>query len=147
VVLASGAIIDANENSNADLFAALKGGQNNFGVVTRFDTRTFPQGNLWGGGIRYEDSATAAQLAAFTDFKNPANFDPLIGIEQSFLFIESLGGLFMSSNNMYCTQPIVDASSLQRFTSIQPQIHNTMRISNTTDFTNELGHKQPRNQL
>ncbi|KAI0905186.1 FAD-binding domain-containing protein [Ustulina deusta] len=37
VVLANGSIINANETENADLWQALKGGSNNFGIVTRFD--------------------------------------------------------------------------------------------------------------
>lgn len=44
VVLASGESVNANASHHADLFAALKGGQNNFGIVTRSDLRSFPQG-------------------------------------------------------------------------------------------------------
>jgi FAD/FMN-containing dehydrogenase len=53
VVLSSGEIVDANAKSNADLWSALKGGSNNFGVVTRIDLRTFPQGKFWGGFAVY----------------------------------------------------------------------------------------------
>jgi FAD binding domain-containing protein len=51
VVLADGSIVQANARSNADLFKALKGGGNNFGIVTRFDMKTFegPVGGIWGG--------------------------------------------------------------------------------------------------
>lgn len=51
VVLADGAIVNANADENPDLFKALKGGSNNFGIVTRFDMQTFPaaRGGLWGG--------------------------------------------------------------------------------------------------
>lgn len=45
VVLASAAIVDANSKTNPDLFKALKGGSNNFGIVTRFDMKTFPSEN------------------------------------------------------------------------------------------------------
>jgi hypothetical protein len=44
VVLASGKIVNANATSHPELFSTLKGGQNNFGVVTRFDIIAFPQG-------------------------------------------------------------------------------------------------------
>lgn len=57
VVLASGQIINANQTSNPDLFTALKGGSNNFGVVTRFDLMSFPRDNFWGGTILYPSSA------------------------------------------------------------------------------------------
>ncbi|KAK4202423.1 hypothetical protein QBC40DRAFT_169399 [Triangularia verruculosa] len=54
VVLASGEIVNANEHENSDLWISLRGGGNNFGVVTRFDFRTFPQpGKFWGGSVFY----------------------------------------------------------------------------------------------
>jgi FAD/FMN-containing dehydrogenase len=54
VVLAFGEIVDANDsNEYADLSIVLKGGQNNFGVVTRFDLRTFRYGLYWGGRLYY----------------------------------------------------------------------------------------------
>lgn len=53
IVLASGEIVNANADENRDLWLALRGGNNNFGVVTRFDFRTFPQGSFWGGSVYY----------------------------------------------------------------------------------------------
>lgn len=49
VVLASGKIVQASATENADLWRALKGGSNNFGIVTRLTARTFPAIRLWGG--------------------------------------------------------------------------------------------------
>ncbi len=40
VVLSSGEVVNANSTSSSDLFVALKGGQNNFGIVTRWDITT-----------------------------------------------------------------------------------------------------------
>jgi hypothetical protein len=51
VVIASGAIINANAHENHVLFQALKGGSNNFGIVTRFDIKAFSQKNFYGGQI------------------------------------------------------------------------------------------------
>lgn len=42
VVLANATIINANKTSHEDLWRALKGGGNNFGIVTRFDMEAFP---------------------------------------------------------------------------------------------------------
>jgi hypothetical protein len=69
----------------------LKGGQNNFGIVTRF-------------------LFIAAEI------------------------------LRISSNNMFYTKPVdnVNTSALAEFTAIEPQLSNTMRISNTTAFAKEL---------
>ncbi|PWY83398.1 FAD binding domain protein [Aspergillus heteromorphus CBS 117.55] len=51
VVLASGEIVTATATSHPDLWRALKGGANNFGIVTRFTMRCFPCTPLWAGFI------------------------------------------------------------------------------------------------
>ncbi|KAF2129353.1 FAD-binding domain-containing protein [Dothidotthia symphoricarpi CBS 119687] len=76
VVLASGEIVNANATSRVDLYTALKGGQSNFGTVTRFDLKTFPQGPIWGGRIAYAANASAGLISAYTKFKDPENYDP-----------------------------------------------------------------------
>ncbi|KAK2598780.1 hypothetical protein N8I77_012167 [Diaporthe amygdali] len=42
IVLADGSIVEANANTNSDLWRALKGGTSNFGIATRFDINTHP---------------------------------------------------------------------------------------------------------
>lgn len=51
VVLASGDVVTASEDENSDLFWALRGAGQSFGVVTSFTSRIFPQGEVWGGII------------------------------------------------------------------------------------------------
>lgn len=70
VVLASGEIVSANAKENSDLWVALRGGGNNFGVVTRFDFRTFKQGNVWGGSLYYFGDGFPGQLEALADELN-----------------------------------------------------------------------------
>jgi len=41
VVLGNGTQMTVNQTSHSDLFWALKGGANNFGIITRFELRTF----------------------------------------------------------------------------------------------------------
>lgn len=53
VVLASGEIVNANANENADLWIVLRGGRSNFGIVTRIDLEAFPRSPIWGGVNRY----------------------------------------------------------------------------------------------
>lgn len=49
VVLANSTIVTASAQENSDLFTALKGGGNNFGIVTRFDLMAFPASPIWSG--------------------------------------------------------------------------------------------------
>ena len=51
VVLANGKLVHANENENADLFWALRGGGGNFGVVTCFEYRLNPVKNVIAGPL------------------------------------------------------------------------------------------------
>ncbi|CZR59926.1 related to 6-HYDROXY-D-NICOTINE OXIDASE [Phialocephala subalpina] len=49
VVLANGTLTNINQASSPDLYWALRGGGNNFGIVTNFDLDIHPQGPVWGG--------------------------------------------------------------------------------------------------
>ncbi|KAG5351541.1 hypothetical protein C0989_006049 [Termitomyces sp. Mn162] len=49
LVKPNGDIVNVTEASDPNLFFGLKGGMNNFGIVTRFTLKTFPQGQVWVG--------------------------------------------------------------------------------------------------
>ncbi|KAK2867940.1 hypothetical protein FQN49_003326 [Arthroderma sp. PD_2] len=58
VVLADGKVVNANIKGNSDLYWALKGGNNNFGVVTHFDLHTIEtSGSVYGGLVYYPESS------------------------------------------------------------------------------------------
>ncbi|KAH9025721.1 FAD-binding domain-containing protein [Lactarius deliciosus] len=52
LVLPNGTITNVTQN-NKDLWFALRGGGNNFGIVTKFTYKTVPQGQVWGGTLNY----------------------------------------------------------------------------------------------
>lgn len=141
VVLAGGQVVSANAEENSDLWVALKGGSNNFGIVTRFDLRAFPQGDFWGGSILYDDSASPQLLEAFVDLNKAVGFDEYAALILSFSYVSATG--FVAAGNIEYTKPVVNPPTFQPFTSIQPQYFNTMRISKQTDFTNEFIQFQP----
>ncbi|PBK61214.1 FAD-binding domain-containing protein [Armillaria solidipes] len=47
LVMPNGKVTTMTASTDQDLFFSLKGGGNNFGIVTRFTLKTFPQGNIW----------------------------------------------------------------------------------------------------
>jgi FAD binding domain/Berberine and berberine like len=64
VVLASGEIVTASEDTDPDLFWALRGGGGNFGVVTSLEYRTHPLASVLGGPVLHA-LAAAPQLFSF----------------------------------------------------------------------------------
>lgn len=68
VVLADGRIITADRATNTDLLRALKGGSNNFGIVTSFTMPTMPSDRIWGGIAASPDTAIPEVVNAMWHF-------------------------------------------------------------------------------
>ena len=137
IVTSNGTLINANATSYPDLFWALKGGSNNFGVVTRFDMKAFEQGKFWGGFIVYPGQLAPQLIEAFVAFNNASDYDPYAALINSYAYEASLG-VWVVANNVEYTKPEAYPATFKPFTDIKPQLENTMRISNLTDFTLEL---------
>ncbi|RMZ74576.1 histidine kinase HHK3p [Pyrenophora seminiperda CCB06] len=68
VVVADGSIATASEKENTNLWKALKGGGNNFGIVTRFTVRAFPSSRVMSGFLYLASSQASKVLALFHSF-------------------------------------------------------------------------------
>ncbi|KAK5125234.1 hypothetical protein LTR85_000910 [Meristemomyces frigidus] len=71
VVLANGTIANANRTSNPDLWFALRGGGNQFAIVTRMWLQAHPLGDnglVWGGTRSYSTDNRVALFKAITNF-------------------------------------------------------------------------------
>jgi hypothetical protein len=68
IVLADGSIVTASETSKSELWRALKGGSNNFGIVTRFTARSFPSKNIWSGFLYLPSFQSSTVLSTFQTF-------------------------------------------------------------------------------
>ena len=139
VVLGSGKIVNANRHDHPALFRALKGGNNNFGIVTRFDLKTFEQGKLWGGFGIYPITTAAEQFQHLQDFTTASGneVDPYAAVINAYIFTAQ-GPSFIANQYSY-TKPEAFPKILQNFTSVKPQLQSTLRITNLTDLTIELG--------
>ncbi|KAF8477733.1 FAD dependent oxidoreductase [Russula ochroleuca] len=51
-----------------DLWFALRGGFNNYGIVTKFILKLYPQTNVWGASLSFEGELADAAEAAFVKF-------------------------------------------------------------------------------
>ena len=137
VVLADGSIVNANALLRPDFIKALKGGSNNFGIVTRSDLKTYPQGQLWGGFIAYPSSTVPQQLSAFESFMQSAKSDLYAEIICAIGYVGAFKSVVVSVGLHY-TKSVVNPPIFQPFMAIQPQLDNTMRIGDNIDFVNEV---------
>jgi hypothetical protein len=70
IILADGSLTTANAAKNPNLWRALKGGSNNFGIVTSFTARSFPCTSIWSGFVYMPSSQAPKALSAFHEFLN-----------------------------------------------------------------------------
>ncbi|KAL2150094.1 hypothetical protein VTH82DRAFT_7770 [Thermothelomyces myriococcoides] len=136
IVLASGELVRASATENTDLWFALKGGLNNFGIVTSFTMKTIASREIWGGSVYYPPQAIPQMLQSACDFAQ--NED-----DQDAHIMCSIGygyGHLVAPSVLYHTEGKVNPPSLQRFTSVQPQIEQmtTLRTAPLTSFYKEL---------
>ncbi|KAF9890500.1 hypothetical protein FE257_005905 [Aspergillus nanangensis] len=71
VVLPNGTIANANSTSNPDLWWAMKGGGNRFGIVTKFTFKAHPlgvDGKIWGGLRFYSGDKRQEIFTALSNF-------------------------------------------------------------------------------
>ncbi|KAH0606251.1 uncharacterized protein H6S33_003912 [Morchella sextelata] len=135
VVLGDGRIVSANAQTNPDLFKALKGGTNNFGIVTRFDLYTYASAGVYAGSLYYLESsfdelfdATAAYAVNNTDIKTH--------VIPAFV---SLPGYSIAAYYVFSSDPVTSPpAALEPFFDI-PAFTDTTRITNFTGATEELG--------
>ncbi len=139
IVLANASIVNINPSSSPDLYYALRGGGNNFGIVTRFDLETFPQGNMWGGMRLYPVTANASLLNAFVDFTNAAPSDPDAALLLAFVYYH--GGIYVGGNLEHA-HPVKNPAIFDDFMKIE-SLSDTLRITTLTDLTLELNASNP----
>lgn len=137
VVLPCGTTVVAADDGGEynDLFRALRGGSNNFGIVTRFIFRTFPQGRLWGGTLVQSMETKSQQLQAFYNFSNNALSDPHASLIHSFGMSADRGTGFV--NSIVYTKPVKEPAVMKPFISLAPTYLNKLRELSLTELTQE----------
>ena len=135
VVLANGTILNVNRRNHSDLLKALRGGSNNFGIVTRFDLDTFSQGKFWGGDIIYNDSVTPKLASAFVEFGAQDHYDKYAVFVMGHSYQSSLGQ-FSALADIYYTKPVINPPIFAPLFNLQPQTFNTLRVDVLGSHTN-----------
>lgn len=122
-MLASGEIVTATATQYSDLFWALKGGGNSFGIVTRFDLLTYISPTICAGITEIASTEQDLFLSAVANFGQYGSADSKAAVIPSIFMLGSLNTTVYTSALFYdgvnCTQP-----ALANFTAI-PSIENT----------------------
>ena len=142
VVLSDGSIINANTRHNSDLVFALRGGSNNFGIVTRIDFQTFSQGLLWGGNTYHplNQAIIDTEIQGFVKLNSEKSYDEYASLITAWAFSSAQGSL--SLNQLVYTKPTKEPEVFRDFLSL-PRILSTTRIANMTDLSLETEAFQP----
>ncbi|KAL4922537.1 cytochrome P450 [Aspergillus aurantiobrunneus] len=137
VVLADGDIVQANAGSNPDLYWALKGGSQNFGIVTRYGMSAFAIQDVWGGTLAYPASALDAYIEAIANFSSPdgGSTDPLAAADPLLLMYPNTGQIQPAAVLLY-NAPVEQPDALRVFTDI-PAASNSAGLRTFTDFSVE----------
>ncbi|CAJ2512827.1 Uu.00g009460.m01.CDS01 [Anthostomella pinea] len=108
VVLADGSVVEANEEQNADLWWGLRGGSNNFGIVTRIDFRTFKQeGPLWSVLTLNSLAEVDNQARIYAELMAAENYDENASFLTGWAYA-STQGLSVTLNQLVYTQPVAN---------------------------------------
>ncbi|KAI1363924.1 hypothetical protein F5Y08DRAFT_353982 [Xylaria arbuscula] len=137
VVLANGSVIHANEDQNSDLLVALRGGSNNFGIITKVVLRTFQQGLMWGGLVMTPASTADAQIEELVKINSADDYDEYGSLNTAFGY-SALTGVAIVNQFAYskpqANPPVYEA--LLQLPSVGP---NSLRIASMGNLALETG--------
>jgi FAD/FMN-containing dehydrogenase len=137
VVLADGSIVTASQSSNSDLFTVLKGGNNNFGIVTSLSFRTFPYEGMWGGLVTYPNTTVEAQFKALVNFADKMDED----VKGAVIVIPcylSVVGADQVLNTYDYARPTVKPTAYDEFMAIPGNISDTTGLRNMSSLAEEF---------
>ncbi|KAL4962379.1 uncharacterized protein BDV14DRAFT_178507 [Aspergillus stella-maris] len=135
----NGEILKASEKENPDLYWALRGGGNNFGLVTRFNLHTIPSSLLWGGTHVYSEDKFTDVIGAFADVAEHAGED---GHAQQYVLFATLQGANIASAELTYTKDESNPAIFKNYLSI-PSVSNTTSIRSLSKYCDDLNAQDP----
>ncbi|KAH9439915.1 hypothetical protein MCOR02_003448 [Pyricularia oryzae] len=142
VVLANGSIVNASANENADLYRALKGGLNNFGVVTRFDLNIFKTpATLWGNLAAFPFSASPKVISAMQNFVTVFGNEGRKSDSAIAFWIYTQGETPadpLISNALHNVDGTANAPGLAEFLNIPGNVTSALRTDTFAGFINKF---------
>ena len=138
--------MNANATSHADLWKALRGGSNNYGIVTAITLQTFSQGQFWGGQTFHSIGTRKANFKALENLIASHPYDRYVHFINNLVITNMTQGGWIIGNSLQYTKsdpPVPFPEVFKPFTDIQRvpifpgAPDNTLRVDNHSDFTLE----------
>lgn len=142
VVLADGSIVLANNRSNTDLHWALKGGSNNFGIVTHLILETVDQRGLYGGRVTFPASSTEQAKKVFYQYQVEGSKNTDIHVLPTWVWDAATNTTFGSSPIAYLRDSNSLPPSLQPWLQVEG-VNATLSRRNFTNLATDLASAFP----
>lgn len=134
-------MVKVNENTQPDLYFALRGGMNNFGIVTHFSMRAVRQNQIYAGERSYaadkRDDIIQQAYKLTTEWKN----DIAMSFYYGFGYDQQADKYSISFSPEYST-PVLNPAPFEELDRI-PFETNSVRIGWASDFSDEVASATP----
>ncbi|KAL8880398.1 MAG: hypothetical protein Q9198_002184 [Flavoplaca austrocitrina] len=142
VVTASGALITASAKDYPDLYWALRGGGNNFGLVVNFNyaTISLEGNNMWGGTRTFLESSFPQVVSAFSKVVADAEKDKRAGQWVAWL---SYGGTKLAAAELWYDRPNGNKSNIFSNYYTIPAVADTTQNRKFYGYTDEVQSNNP----
>ncbi|KAI0000274.1 hypothetical protein F4779DRAFT_622547 [Xylariaceae sp. FL0662B] len=128
VVLADGQIITAKQDTHTDLFRALKGGSNNFGIVVNFTMNTIPYQDIWGGTTMSSKEHVSDMIHVVADFTTNLPSHPDSSLIAAVNYIPQLKDVIVGGA-LVETRGIKDAPAFAKWSRLPKMMDTTKTLS------------------
>ncbi|KAH8594970.1 putative FAD-binding oxidoreductase [Bisporella sp. PMI_857] len=135
VVLANGSVVNASQSHDPDLFWALKGGGNNFGIVTSFTLSTYHIGEVWAGVKAYTMDDLPALYNAMFEYQSAPVKDPYANLMLQGFFSNASVGIVL---NLVYLKPEESPAAFAPFYHINTTADST-KLSSFSEFISGQG--------
>lgn len=103
--------------------------------MTRYELKTFPQGNMSVNTFSYDVSQVGAVFDAFDDVAADPNFDPYVSLQAGLLY-SSAAKTWSVGASAYYTKPVLHPKVYSGFEAL-PSISNTSSITSVASLAAE----------
>ncbi|KIJ44595.1 hypothetical protein M422DRAFT_251874 [Sphaerobolus stellatus SS14] len=131
-------ILTVTAQSHPDIFFGLRGGGNNFGIVTAFVLKAHPQGQVYGGMLVYIGDIPAIRQA-IQDF-DPNNNDPNALILPSDVYE---GGTLVAGIVLFYDGPTPPNGTFDAFLAVPGAVKTDVKARSFPDFVQSITQSSP----